>query len=97
MGAVGGAVGVRHVVGLLDELAVDLVSQGPQVLTGLENPLDDWDRVRHRLHLLQRVEDLHSLVLQAGVALLLLHWKTEQSFLPVSQSVPGVPSLRECG
>ncbi|TNN48889.1 hypothetical protein EYF80_040912 [Liparis tanakae] len=44
-----------------------------QVLAGLQDALDDGHRVRQRLHLLQRVEDPHRLVLQAGVALLPLN------------------------
>lgn len=45
VGPVGGAVGVRDVIGLLDQLTVDLVSQWPQVLTGLQDSLDDWHGV----------------------------------------------------
>ena len=82
MGAVGRTVGVRDVIGLFDQLTVNLVSQRPQVLTGLQDSLDDRHGVGHGLHLLQRVEDLHRLVLQAGVTLLLLHWerRTERGF-----------------
>lgn len=74
MSTVGRTVGVRDVVGLFDQLTVDLVPQRSQVLTGLEYALDDWHRVRHRLHFLEGVENLHSFVLQAGVSLFLLHW-----------------------
>lgn len=45
VGPVGGAVRVWHVIGLLDQLTVDLVPQRPQVLTGLQDSLDDWHRV----------------------------------------------------
>lgn len=45
MGPVGSAVGVRHMIGLLDQLTVDLISQRPQVLAGLQNSLDDWNGI----------------------------------------------------
>lgn len=35
VGAIGRTVGVRDVIGLFDQLTVDLISQWPQVLTGL--------------------------------------------------------------
>lgn len=73
MGAVGRTVGVWDVIGLFDQLTVNLISQRPQVLTSLQDSLDDWDGIRHCLHLLQRVENFHGFVLQAGVTLLLLH------------------------
>lgn len=45
MGTIGKAVGVRDVVGLFNQLTINLVSQRPQVLTGLKDSLDDWHRV----------------------------------------------------
>ena len=81
VGTIGQTVGLGNVIGLFDQLTVDLVSEWPQVLAGLQDALDDGHRVRHRLHLLQRVEYLHRLVLQAGVALLLLHCR-EQTQIP---------------
>lgn len=32
---VGGAVGLRHVIGLFDQLTVDFISERPQILTRL--------------------------------------------------------------
>ena len=72
VGAIGRSVWVWHVIGLLDELAVDLVAQGSKVVAGLQDALDDGSGVGHSLHLLQRVKDLHCLILKAGVTLLLL-------------------------
>lgn len=68
-----GAVGLWHMVRLLDQLAIDLVTEGPEVMAGLQDALDDGDGVRHCLDLLQGVEDLHGFVLEAAVALLLLY------------------------
>lgn len=53
VGAIGRTVGVLDVIGLFDQLTVHLISQWPQVLTGLQDSLDDWYGVRHGLHLLQ--------------------------------------------
>ena len=78
VGAIGRIVGLGDMIGLFDQLTVDLVPEWPQVLAGLQDALDDWHRVRHRLHLLQRVEDLHRLILEAGISLLLLHCYTER-------------------
>ena len=44
---------VGHLVGLLDELAVQLVSQRPEVMPRLEDALDDGNRVGHGLQLLE--------------------------------------------
>ena len=77
--AIGRAVWVGHVIGLLDDLAVDLVAERAQVLTSLQDALDDGHRVGHSLHLLQRVEHLHRLILETGVALLLLDCRREIS------------------
>lgn len=71
--AVSRTVGLRYMIGLFDQLTVDLVSKRLQVVTGLQDALDDGHRVRDDLHLLQRVENLHRLVLEAAVALPLLH------------------------
>lgn len=62
-----------HLGRLLDELAVQLVPQGAQVVPCLQDALDDGDGVRHRLQLLQGVEDLDGLVLKGGVAFVLEH------------------------
>lgn len=63
----------RHFVGLLDELAVQLVSQGPEVVPRLQDALDDGSGVRHGLQLLKRIEDLDGFVLKGGVAFVLEH------------------------
>lgn len=44
---------MRHLGGLLDELTVQLVPQRPQVMARLQDALDDRDRVRHGLQLLE--------------------------------------------
>lgn len=66
------AVWLRHVIGLFDELAVDFISDWPQVVTGLQDSLDDGDGVSHNLHLLQRVKDLHRFILKTRVTFLLM-------------------------
>lgn len=58
------AAGLRRPRGLLDELAVDLVPQRPQLLARLKNALDDWHRVSHALQVLQGTEHLQSFLLQ---------------------------------
>lgn len=50
-----------------------LVPEGPQVLAGLQDALDDGNRVCESLHLLQWVENSHRFILQTGVTLLPLH------------------------
>lgn len=62
--------GVRggRVAGLLHQLTVDLVPEGPQVQAGLENPLDDGNGLPGRLQLLQAVEELHGLLADGAVA-----------------------------
>lgn len=42
-----------HLIGLLDELTVQLIPQRPQVVAGLQDALDDRDGVGHGLQLLQ--------------------------------------------
>lgn len=39
------AVGLGHMIGLFDQLTVHLVSQWPQIVAGLQDALDDGDRV----------------------------------------------------
>lgn len=62
--------GVRggRVAGLLHQLTVDLVPEGPQVQAGLENTLDDGNGLPGRLQLLQAVEELHGLLADGAVA-----------------------------
>lgn len=66
------AVWLRHVIGLFDELAEDLVPDWPKVVAGLKDSLNDGDGVRHHLHLLQGVKDLHCFILKTRVTLLLM-------------------------
>lgn len=68
------AVWLRHVIGLFDKLAIDLISDWPEVLAGLQDSLDDGDGVSHDLHLLQRVKDLHCFILETRVTFLLMDW-----------------------
>lgn len=63
VGTVSGAVGLGDVIGLFDQLTVDLIAQFSQVLAGLQDSLDDGHGIRHDLHFLQGIEDLHGLVL----------------------------------
>ncbi|KAF3845032.1 hypothetical protein F7725_008195 [Dissostichus mawsoni] len=74
---VGGAVRLRHMIGLLDHLTIYLknrklvlIPERAQVLAGLQDALNDGHCVRQRLHLLQGVENSHRLILQTGIALL---------------------------
>lgn len=67
------SVGLWHVVCLLDQLTVHLVPEGPEIMAGLQNALDNGDGVRDRLDLLKGVKDLHCFILEAAVAFLLLH------------------------
>ena len=64
---------VGHLVGLLDELAVQLVSQRPEVVPRLEDALDDGNRVGHGLQLLEGVVYLDGFVLKRRVALVFEH------------------------
>lgn len=68
---------VRHLVGLLDELAVQLVSQRPEVVPRLEDALDDGNRVGHGLQLLEGVEYLDGFVLKRRVALVFEHYEEQ--------------------
>lgn len=43
--AVCGAVGLGHVIGLFDQLTVHLISQWPQIMAGLQDALNDGNRV----------------------------------------------------
>lgn len=58
-----GAVGMWHVIRLLDELTIHFITKGLQIMAGLKNALDNWYGVRHRLNLLKRVKDLHCFIL----------------------------------
>lgn len=64
---------LRRLVGLLDELAVQLVAQRAQVVPRLQDALDYGDGVRHGLQLLEGVEDLDGFILEGGVAFVLEH------------------------
>lgn len=63
-----GAAGLRRPRGLLDELAVELISQRFELLARLQDALDDGHRVSHTLQVLQRAEHLQGFVLQGCVA-----------------------------
>lgn len=52
------------------EIKTYLIPERAQILAGLQDALNDGHRVCQRLHLLQRIENSHRLVLQTGVALL---------------------------
>lgn len=65
--------GLGHMVCLLNQLAINLITEGPEVMAGLQNALDNRNGVRHSLKLLKRVKDLHGFILEAAVAFLLLH------------------------
>lgn len=54
--------------GLFDQLTVELVPQGAELLARLQDPLDDGHQVGHALQVLQRAEDFQGFVLQRGVA-----------------------------
>lgn len=53
--------------GLFDQLTVELVPQGAELLARLQDALDDGHRVGHALQVLQRAEDLQGLVVERGV------------------------------
>lgn len=57
-----------HLGGLFDELAVQLVSQGAEVMPCLQDALDDRDGVRHGFQLLQGIEYLDGFILKGRVA-----------------------------
>lgn len=62
-----------HLVGLFDELAVQLVAQGAEVMAGLQDALDDGNGVGHGLQLLEGIEDLDGFVLKGCVAFVFEH------------------------
>lgn len=62
-----------HLVGLFDELAVQLVSQRSEVMPGLQDALDDGNGVGHGLQLLEGIEDLDGFILKGGVAFVFEH------------------------
>lgn len=62
-----------HLVGLFDELTVELVSQRAEVVPRLQDALDDGSRVRHGLQLLQGIEYLDGFILKGRVAFVLEH------------------------
>lgn len=43
---------VRHFIGLLDELTVELISERSQIMSCLQDTLDYRDGIRHRFQLL---------------------------------------------
>lgn len=53
---------------LLDQLTEELVPQGFELLAGLQDALDDGDRVSHALQVLQRAEHFEGFFLQRRVA-----------------------------
>lgn len=65
---VAGAVGLRRPGRLLDQLTVELVPQGFELLARLQDALDDGDGVCHPVQMLERAEDLEGFLLQGGVA-----------------------------
>lgn len=60
---VASAVRMWHVIGLFDELAVHFITEGLQIVAGLQDALDDGYGVRHCLDFLKGVEDLHCFIL----------------------------------
>lgn len=63
-----------HFVGLLDELAIQLVSQRSEVMPSLQDALDYGNGVRHGFQLLEGIEYLDGFILKGRVALVLEHW-----------------------
>lgn len=61
------AAGLRRPCRLLDQLAVELISQRFELLAGLQDALDDGHRVGYALQVLQRAEHLEGFLLQRGV------------------------------
>lgn len=41
------AVGLWHVISLLDQLTIDFIAEAPEIMAGLKDALDNGDRVRH--------------------------------------------------
>lgn len=58
-------------------MCVHLVSERSQVLTGLQYPPYDRNRVCQSLHLLKRVKHSDRFILKTGIALLPLDWRGE--------------------
>lgn len=59
-------------------MCVHLVSERSQVLTGLQYPPYDRNRVCQSLHLLKRVKHSDRFILKTGIALLPLDWRGEE-------------------
>lgn len=59
---------LRRSCRLLDQLTVELIPQWFELLTGLQNALDDGHRVSHALQVLQRAEHLESFLLERRIA-----------------------------
>lgn len=82
---VAGASRLRRARRLFDQLTVELVPQGAELLARLQDPLDDGHRVGHALQVLQRAEDFEGFALQRGVAPAPCGWrKHRQSTSPQS-------------
>lgn len=64
---VAGASWLRRPRALFDQLTVELVPQGAELLARLEDTLDDGHRVGHALQVLQRAEDFQGFVLQGRI------------------------------
>lgn len=62
------AAGLWRPCGLLDELAVELISQWFELLARLQDALNDGHGVSHALQMLQRAEHLEGFILQGCVA-----------------------------
>lgn len=69
------AAGLRRPRRLLDELAVDLVPQRPQLLARLQDALDDGHWVGHAIQVLQGAEHLQGFLLQRGAVPIPSHWE----------------------
>lgn len=59
---------LRRPCGLFDQLAVELITQRFELLTRLQDALDDGNRVSHSVQVLQGAEHLEGFVLQSRVA-----------------------------
>lgn len=65
---VGGATWLRGPCSLLNELTVEFISQGSEVMTCLQKALNYWDGIGHTLKLLKCAKKLQRLSLQSAVA-----------------------------